>query len=147
MPWAMLPFLVEHRAAPRPLGRFLQEAFNRKGRAKQGLAKDVKKGGFLDTLIESEICSLRRSHGLLQGGVFFGRIDVHRDQRVVDRDVLDVIVMGVLDFTCVRISRGAQKGFEQFAAEDDGVTVLPAIFGDDGPLPAQDGGFEAVMEQ
>jgi hypothetical protein len=32
MPWAMLPFLVEHRAAPRPLERFLQEAFNRKGR-------------------------------------------------------------------------------------------------------------------
>ena len=81
-----------------------------------------------------------------QGGIFFRRVDVDRDERIVDGDILDVFLIRVLDLARVRSCGSAKESFEEFATQHYRVAVLSLVFRHHGPFPALGGCFEALAQ-
>src|SRR5580692_7638966 len=68
-----------------------------------------------------------------QSRIVFGSVDVERDQRVIDRNVLDVRLMSVFHFTRDRGSWNPKKRLNHFAPDKVGVPVPAGELGYDCP--------------
>src|SRR5215831_6086641 len=64
---------------------------------------------FDDTVRCGNTQSGRRELLLQQSGVVFGSIDVQPDARIVDREIVNVLLISMLDVACISGDRFAQK--------------------------------------
>ncbi len=69
-----------------------------------------------------------------EGGVVFGGVDVQRDERVVDREVGNALLVSMFDLSGGGSGRGLEESFNQLSTRKKGVAMFAAIFRNNGPL-------------